>query len=249
MSYKTSELAKLSGVSSRTLRYYDEIDLLKPNKISNNGYRTYTNHELDKLQLILFYRELGMPLEEIRTLISSSDFDKTSVLETHLIALKQKKCEIEKIIQNLTQTIKSQKEGIKMSDNEKFIGLETIAENESKYGEYLRKKYGEELVNKSFKKVRNGSYEDLQRVTDLVNKSLITAFKTNDPTSKEAFTACENHKNLLLMTWADETYTTERHLALVQSFTEDKRFAAYYENLEKGLVDFFYKAIKAYCKQ
>ncbi len=249
MSYKTSELAKLSGVSSRTLRYYDEIDLLKPNKISDNGYRTYTNNELDKLQIILFYRDLGVSLVEIRTLISSSEFDKTTVLETHLIALKQKKYEVEKIIENLTQTIKAQKEGIKMPDNEKFIGLESIAENDSKYGEELRGKYGKELINKSFEKVRNGSYDDLQYVTDLVNKSLITAFKTNDPTSKDAFIACENHKKLLLMTWVDEIYTTERHLALVQSFTEDNRFTAYYENLEKGLMDFFYKAMKVYCSQ
>ena len=249
MNYKTSELAKLSGVSSRTLRYYDEIDLLKPNKISDNGYRIYSNNELDKLQLILFYRELGVPLEEIKMLISSSDFDETLVLEKHLVALKQKKCEIEKIIQNLTQTIKSQKEGIKMSNNEKFRGLESIARNETKYGEELRGKYGNEQIDKSFEKVRRGSYEDLQNLTDLVNKSLITAFKTNDPASKEAFIACENHKNLLIMTWADGTYTTERHLALVQSFTVDERFIAYYENLEKGLVDFFYKAMKVYCMQ
>ncbi len=249
VNYRTSEIAKISGVSARTLRYYDEIDLLKPNKVDDNGYRIYTDNEVDKLQMILLYREMGMPLEEIRALISSDDFDKEKALESHLITLFEKKTLLEKMIYNVTQTIKSQKEGTQMSNSEKFIGLEIIAENESKYGEELRAKYGEELINKSFEKVRKGNYEDLQYVSDLANQSLITAFKTNDPASKEAFTACENHKNLLLMTWADDTYTIERHMALVEGFTADERFTNYYENLEKGLMGFFYKAMQVYCKQ
>lgn len=248
MNYKTSEIAKISGVSARTLRYYDEINLLSPNKVGINGYRIYTDKEVNKLQMILFYREMGMPLEEIRTLISSQDFNREEALSNHLKSLIGKKNALEKMILNVTQTINSQKEGITMTNNEKFKGLESIAENESKYGDELREKYGDELINEAFEKLRNGSLEDMGKATVLLNQSLITALKTKDPSSKEAQTACDNHKDLLLMTWANGMYSKESHLALVESFTQDERFSKYYENIEKGMMDFFYKSAKIYCK-
>ncbi len=247
MHYKTSEIAKISGVSARTLRYYDEINLLKANKIDVNGYRVYTDNEVDKLQMILFYREMGMPLEEIRTLISSNDFDQDEALNNHLATLVAKKVSLEKMILNVTQTINARKEGTKMSNNEKFNGLEFIAENESKYGDELREKYGDEVINKSFEKLKKASYQDIQNATETLNNSLLTAFKTNDPSSTEAQNACENYQKLLLMTWPDGLYSKESQLALVKSFMQDDRFISYYENLEKGLMEFFYKATKIYC--
>ena len=75
MEYTVSKLAKISGVSTRTLRYYDEIGLLKPTKIRSNGYRIYGNAEVDKLQQILFYREMGVSLEEIIKLMSDPNYD------------------------------------------------------------------------------------------------------------------------------------------------------------------------------
>lgn len=248
MNYRTSEVAKLSGVSSRTLRYYDEIGLLKPNSVNENGYRIYTTKEIDLLQLILFYREMDIPLEEIRTLISSKDFDRTAALENHLLALIEKKCALEKIIMNVTQSLRLQREGICMSNTEKFNGLEAVAENETRYGDELRNLYGNESIKESFDKVKKGNYDDILELTAQVNKSLITAFHTKEVSSNEAFIACENHKKLLEFTWADGMYTKENHLKLVKSFTEDDRFTSYYEKLQKGLMEFFYNAIQVYCK-
>lgn len=248
MNYKTSEIAKLSGVSSRTLRYYDEINLLKPNEILQNGYRVYTENEVNKLQLILFYRAMNISLEEIKVLISSNGFNRTAALENHLINLIQKKCELEKIIHNLSKTIKYEKEGIKMLNSEKFVGLEAIAENENKYKEELKGKYGEKIVDESFKKIRKSSPENIQKDIEILNQSLVAAFKTGDPTSKEAVLACENHKKLLLDTWAEGTYSKKSHYDLVKGFTEDERFTKYYEAIQEGLMDFFYQAIKIYCK-
>ena len=248
MNYKTSEIAKISCVSTRTLRYYDEINLLKPSRIDNNGYRVYTDKEIDKLQMILFYRELGLPLEEIKLLLSSENFNKQKALEHHLKILLDKKIALEKMISNVTLTINSQKEGITMSNKEKFNGLELVAENESKYGNELKEKYGEEPVKASFEKIKNSNFEDVTKATVLLNQSLVCALKTKDPSSNEAQIACDNHKNLLLMTWADGMYSKESHLALVESFKNDERFTNYYENIAKGLMNFFYDAIKIYCK-
>ena len=90
MEYTVSQLAKMSGVSTRTLRYYDEIGLLSPVRIEHNKYRIYGKKEVDLLQQILFYRELKVPLERISQIIKAPDFDKRKALEEHLSALLQR---------------------------------------------------------------------------------------------------------------------------------------------------------------
>ena len=80
MEYTIKKLAGLSGVSTRTLRYYDEIGLLKPARVASNGYRIYGQAQVDLLQQILFYRALEVPLEEIRRMLSDSSFDRRRAL-------------------------------------------------------------------------------------------------------------------------------------------------------------------------
>lgn len=91
MEYTVNKLAKLAGISTRTLRYYDEIGLLSPVRMSSNGYRIYGKIEVDRLQQILFYRELGVPLDEIKKIISTKDFDGVTALQSHLTALLAKR--------------------------------------------------------------------------------------------------------------------------------------------------------------
>ncbi|HBH0785723.1 MAG: MerR family transcriptional regulator, partial [Clostridioides difficile] len=83
MEYTVQKLSKLAGISTRTLRYYDEIGLLKPLKINSSGYRIYGQNEVNKLQQILFYRELGINLENIKNIINSPNFDSLSALKEH----------------------------------------------------------------------------------------------------------------------------------------------------------------------
>lgn len=80
MEYTVNELAQLSGVSGRTLRYYDSIDLLKPARIAHNGYRIYGQKQVDRLQQILFYRALEVPLEEIKQMLDDAHFDRYTAL-------------------------------------------------------------------------------------------------------------------------------------------------------------------------
>lgn len=91
MEYLINQLALISGVSTRTLRYYDSIGLLKPLRIEKNGYRIYGVNEVDLLQEILFYRELGMPLEEIRSIVNGESFDRSASLKMQLTRLEEKK--------------------------------------------------------------------------------------------------------------------------------------------------------------
>lgn len=90
MEYTVQKLAKLAGVSTRTLRYYDEIDILKPARMNSSGYRIYGQTEVDRLQQILFYRELGVSLENIKMIMNTPGFDSTKALKDHREKLLEK---------------------------------------------------------------------------------------------------------------------------------------------------------------
>ena len=83
MEYTVQNLGKLAGVSTRTLRYYDEIDILKPARINSSGYRIYGQAEVDRLQQILFYRELGVSLDRIKEIVTASSFNGATALKEH----------------------------------------------------------------------------------------------------------------------------------------------------------------------
>jgi DNA-binding transcriptional MerR regulator len=126
MDYTINELSKISGISTRALRYYDQIGLLVPERIISNGYRIYSVKEVDILQQILFYRELGVSLDEIKKLINAPDYDKEKSLQIHLVSLLNKQKQIAVLINNVRKTIASLKGATVMSDKEKFEGF-TIA--------------------------------------------------------------------------------------------------------------------------
>ncbi|MFY9482500.1 MAG: MerR family transcriptional regulator [Tissierellaceae bacterium] len=144
MEYTVSKLAKLSGVSSRTLRYYDEIGLLKPDRVMPNGYRIYGQEQVNLLQQILFYKELGFGLDEIKDIINSDEYSFEESLVNHLTHLKEEKLRIEILIKNVRKTIQSLKGEIMMTDKERFEGFkrELIEKNEDKYGDEARERYG-----------------------------------------------------------------------------------------------------------
>ena len=93
------DVAEISGVSIRTLRYYDEIGLLKPTQITEAGYRLYDNKALEKLQEILFFRELEIPLVEIKNIMENPNYDKEKILATQKALLEKKRNRLDGIIQ------------------------------------------------------------------------------------------------------------------------------------------------------
>ena len=97
------EVSELTGVSARTLRYYDQIGLLKPSKTSEAGYRYYGERELEILQQILFYKERGMELKQIKKIIYQKDFDIMAALREHLLELEEKRNHMEALIQTVEQ--------------------------------------------------------------------------------------------------------------------------------------------------
>lgn len=249
MEYTVKKLAKLSGVSSRTLRYYDEIGLLKPARINSNGYRIYGQKEVDLLQQILFYRELDFDLESIKQIVTNPNFNQKEALMSHYERLKAKRNRLEKIMNTLEKTMKSLEGGKQMNDQEKFEGLKDklIEENERRFGKEIREKYGEEAVNKSNEKLKNMTEDQYKKMTELGEEVLILlkkAYETGDPTSEEARNLAEKHKEWLHFSWPH--YSKEAHANLADMYVQDERFTAYYDKVVKGGTIFLRDAIYHY---
>jgi len=240
MEYSVNKLAKMAGVSTRTLRYYDEIGLLSPIRISN-GYRIYRSEEVNKLQQILFYRELDVPLNEIKKIMSFEGFDNIMSLKNHLNALTAKRNQLNMLISNVEKSITALKGEVKMSDKEKFNGFiqNSINENEQKYGEEIRKQYGDKMIdasNKKFKNITKKEYDDLEELSNQVNETLKLAFEEGDIKSDLAKNAYELHKKWLCYYW--DSYNKEAHIGVANMYVDDPRFAKYYDKVAVGCSTF-----------
>jgi len=249
MEYTVQKLAELAGVSTRTLRYYDEIGILKPARINSSGYRIYGQAEVDRLQQILFYRELGVKLEKITEIITSSSFDEIAALKEHREKLLEKRTQLDLLIANVDKTIAMKEGRIKMSDKEKFEGFKQklIDENERKYGKEVREKYGDEVVeqsNKKFKGMTQEQYAEFERLSASVIETLKAAFATGDPASELAQKAADLHRQWLCYTWCN--YSKEAHAGLAKMYVEDERFKAYYDKEQPGMAEFLRDAILIY---
>lgn len=249
MEYTVQKLANLAGVSSRTLRYYDEIGILKPSRINSSGYRIYGQKEVDMLQQILFYRELGMDLDRIKAIVTSASFDEIAALTEHKKKLLEKREKIDLLIANVDKTLDYKEGRIIMSDTEKFEAFKQkmIDDNEKKYGKEIREKFGDKEVNKSNEMLKNMTpeqYEEIQNLSSSVIETLKLAFETKDPASEIAQKAAELHRKWLTYFW--DYYSKEAHVNLAQMYVDDERFKAYYDKEQPGLAEFLRDAIKIY---
>lgn len=249
MEYTIKKLAMLSGVSSRTLRYYDEIGLLKPARINSSGYRIYGEKEVDLLQQILFYRELALSLEAIKELIYNPNFNELAALQNHYEELQKKRARLDRIIQTVEKTIASKKGGSKMQDEDKFACFKEslIEENEKKYGKEIREKYGDETVAASNAKLMNlteEEYKAMMKVEEEIFMLLKKAYAAGDPAAQEAQELAAKHKEWLSYTWPE--YSPKAHAGLAEMYVADERFTAYYDKVVQGGAAFLREAILIY---
>lgn len=249
MEYTIKKIANLSGVSARTLRFYDEIDLLKPARVNSSGYRIYGQNEVNRLQQILFYREMDLKLEKIKEILDNPDFDVEQALMEHQEKLMAKRQEIDRLLASVQQTMKYYKGEIEMSDQEKFTAFkeQKVAKNEAKYGKEIREKYGEETVERSNKKYLNLTEEQMQEMAEtevqLFEKIgiYLEQPEIESDVAKEIFRL---HKKWLSYTWP--TYSAEAHKGLGMMYIADERFTAYYDEKHAGAAQALNDAIQYY---
>lgn len=243
------KLGKIAGVSTRTLRYYDEIGILKPARINSSGYRIYGQKDVNRLQQILFYKELGVNLESIKDIITAPAFDEVTALQEHREKLLEKREQLDLLIANVNKTIASKERGIMMKDKEKFEGFKKklIEDNEEKYGKEIRAKYGDEAVNKSNNKLKNMTpeeHDEITRLSEVVIETLHAAFQAGDPAGELAQKAADLHRQWLSFYW--DSYTKEAHAGIAQMYVDDERFTAYYDKEQPGMAEFLRDAVLIY---
>lgn len=251
MEYTVKKLGSLAGVSSRTLRYYDEIGILKPARTNSSGYRIYGEKEVDRLQQILFYRELGVSLDDIKDIVTSPDFDEVNALKQHYDELLARRKQLNILIENVEKTIFSKEGRMKMSDNEKFEGFKKklIEDNEKQYGEEIIEKYGSEAVERSNRQMMNMTeeqYNEIEELGDSVMATLREAYATGDPEGELGQKAAELHARWLTCCWG--SYNKEAHANLTQMYVDDERFRAYYDKEHSGMAEFLRDAVHIYTK-
>lgn len=252
MKYTIKELADLAGISTRALRYYHQMGLLVPAETSPVGYRLYGEKEVDILQQILLYKEMGLELAQIKELLASPDFDRLQSMEEHLNVLLTKKEHLEIMIENVRSTIKEGKGMITMTDKEKFEGLKKarIAANEKTYGQESRRRYGEETMNSSNRKMMELTEEEYQQMEQLeeeIKTSLQEAVKNgNLPAGQEGKRIAQLHRKWLAYSW--DSYSPQAHQGLAEMYTTDERFTGYYDEKVQGCAAFLKEAIQAHMK-
>lgn len=249
MEYTVQKLGALAGVSTRTLRYYDVIGILKPARINSSGYRIYGEVEVNQLQQILFYRELGVSLEGIRDIMTDPSFNGALALIEHHERLLEKRAQLNILIANVEKTIALAEGRNIMTNKEKFEGFKQkqIDDNETKYGKEAREKYGDIIVDKSNKKFKKSSEEQHAAAEKLgieVIDTLAQAYATGDPASELSQKAADLHRQWLSFYW--DEYSKEAHAGLAQMYVDDERFTAFYDAKQPGSAKFLRDAVVIY---
>ena len=253
MEYTIGELARMAGVSTRTLRHFETKGLLSPLKRGENGYREYGREQVERLQQVLLYRELGMPLDTIRATLDSPGFDREQALEAHLTELKAKRKQLDALVKNVTKTLEESRGESTMTDSEKFQGLrkQMVRENEKKYGDEARNRYGNEMFDASQERLGTMSqqqWEHQERLEQQIAECLKTSLDAGgDPAGEQAQKACELHAEWIRMFWPEGTYNKKAQLGLAQMYVADERFKAYYDAIGDGAAELLSNALTVYC--
>ena len=243
--YTVKQLSHLAGITPRTLHYYDEIGLLTPSRVGDNGYRYYGEEALLRLQQILFYRELDMPLENIKTLISRRDFEVMGALESHREALRQRIAHLERLMATVDHTILHLKGKKRMSEKQFFEGFSD--EQQAEYEKEIMQKYDPATVRASAKKWKSYTPAEKQRIGEegqAAYQALLAAMP-HGAASAQAKSAIELWRRHIEYFW---TPTDEQLAGLAEGYNADPRFKANFDKIDPGLAGFMREAVKAYVK-
>lgn len=245
MEYTVKKLANLAGVSPRTLRFYDETGLLKPEKIGANGYRYYGESSLLRLQQILFYRELDFPLDKIRQLLSGGNFEAEEALRNHKRALEKRIERSKRLISTIEETILHIHGVIHMDDKSLF---KTLSEEEQEeYSREAERMYDPDIARDSQKKWKSYSDEEKKRIGEEGNAAYaaLAAAIPHGPGSPQAQAGVALWRKQMDYFW---TPNAEQLVGLTELYLQDARFKANFDKIEPRLAEFMHEAVKIYVK-
>ncbi len=243
--YTVKKLADLAGVTVRTLHHYDEIDLLKPTTVGANGYRYYDDAALLRLQQVLFYREIGLELVQVKAILDSPDFDVLTALRSHRTILEEKTARLHDLINTIDNTIAHLEGGTPMSKKRLFNGFSL--EKQKQYEREARLQYGPEKVNESIQ--RWNHYTKVQQELILEEGNQIYS---DVVTAIEAGTAAQSAEvQAILVRWHDHIRhfyepTLDILRGLGDLYNTSPEFIANFQKLHADLPAYLQSAIVQY---
>ena len=239
---KVKEVADLVGISVRTLHHYDEIGLLVPDGVTEAGYRQYSDDNIEMLQQILFFRELGFPLKRIKEIVGSADYDRLEALELQRKMLLEKRKRMDRMIETIEKTIRHMKGEIRMSNEEKFIGFDF---SRNPYEQEARQRWGDEAVDRSNARIGSMTRDQQQAMGERMKEiySKLARLRHDSPASAESQAAIGEWYDLL-NEFGD--YSPEAFKNLGQMYVDDARFTRNIDQFGEGLAAFMRDAMAVY---
>jgi len=244
--YSIGKVADLSGVTIRTLHHYDEIGLLSPSGRSEAGYRIYEAQDLERLQRILFYRELGFTLQKIAAIVDDPQTDAAGHLERQRGLLTERIGRLQKMVAAIDYEMEARKMDINLTPEERFEVFGDFDPEE--HAEEAERRWGDsEAYKQSQRRVSEYTKEDWLKIkaeAEEIIARLAEIFKSGAvPDSEEAMDAVEAHRQHISRWYYDCTH--EIHIGLGEMYVSDERFRANYDVHAPGLSEFIRDAARA----
>jgi len=246
MEYTIKEIAELAGVSTRTLRYYDQIGLFPPTGTSPNGYRYYAPESLLDLQQILFFRELDVPLREIQAILSRPDFNLQESLQAHRTAMQKRARRLDRLIETIDLTIANLQGEKQMSPNEYFEGFDETqyeAEVQERWGHTSQYVESQREWSSYTKEEKDAIKEEGGRITRQMVGSDPNLLP-EDPGVQAAVGEYYTYLNQYFYTCPVNFLR-----GLADMWVQDPRFAVNYERIREGGAAFVRDAVHIYCER
>ena len=243
MTHTVKDVAKIAGISRRTLHYYDEIGLLPPASVGENGYRYYEEAEMLRLQQILFFRELGLSLEKIQQILANPNFDTLTALQNHRQALQKKANRLNHLLHTIDHTIAHLKGELTMKQKDMFAGFE---EKQKEYEEIATQRYGADEVQASVRRWQSYSKAEQAQIK-VDGQQIYVDIRDN---------MAAGHDSAVVQSLIGRWHQHMRHFyepdvarlrGLGQLYVDDPAFRAVYEALDPNLPEFLRDAINHYC--
>lgn len=235
---KIKEVANLVGISVRTLHHYDQIGLLVPSGATAAGYRLYSDNDLEVLQQILFFKELGFPLKTIKEIINNPSFNREEALTMHRDMLLEKRKQLSEILDTVEKTIQYYKGEIQMTNKEKFEGFDF---SQNPYEQEARERWGNPAVDEANKKVSGMSAEQQAQFNTIYRN--LTTLRKSSPQSAEAQAGIQEWYTFLNTIG---NYSLDAFKGLGQMYVADERFTQNIDQFGEGLAQFMCDAMAYY---
>ncbi|MFJ2233649.1 MerR family transcriptional regulator [Streptomyces sp. NPDC087859] len=246
MSYSVGQVAGFAGVTVRTLHHYDGIGLLVPSERSHAGHRRYSDADLDRLQQILFYRELGFPLDEVAALLDDPAADPRAHLRRQHELLTARIERLRKMAAAVEQAMEARKMGINLTPEERF---EVFGDKDpEQYAEEAEERWGgTEAYAESQRRAAGYTKDDWKRmqaeVADWSERYSGLMAAGDPPASETAMDMAEEHRRHICGWFYECPY--DMHRSLGEMYVSDERFKAFYDSMRPGLAEHLRAAIDA----